>query len=204
MIADREADIYEHFARVPDAQTHVLVRAVRDRALIEAGERLLSKIAAEPEAGRLTFDLSGRPGRTARQATLAMRFCPVVLRRPKRGADLRDPPTIALNLVEAREIDPPPSEAPIVWRLLTTHPASTLAEAAWVVELYRHRWIVEQFFRTLKSQGLDLEHSFLKRRRRPRTPGGDRAHRRRERHATRPRPGRGRRGLSGRARLRAR
>ena len=161
VIADREADIYELFARLPDAKTHVLVRAVRDRALAETGDRLLAKIAAEPEAGRLTFDLPGRPGRTARKVTLSVRFCPVVLRQPARGADRRDPPSIALNLVEAREIDPPPSEETIVWRLLTTHAASTLEEAAGIIDLYRRRWIVEQVFRTLKSQGLALEDSFL-------------------------------------------
>ena len=67
LIADREADIYELFARVPDEQTHVLIRAVRDRALADVGGRMLSKIAAEPEASRLVFDLPARPGRTARQ-----------------------------------------------------------------------------------------------------------------------------------------
>jgi len=161
VIADREGDIYELFARLPDAKTHVLVRAAHDRALGAAGERLLSKIAAEPEAGRLIVSVPGRPGRTAREATLSVRFCPVVLRQPARGTDRRDPPSIALNLVEARKIDPPPSEEPIVWRLLTTHAASTLAEAAWIIDLYRYRWIVEQLFRMLKSQGLDLEDSFL-------------------------------------------
>ena len=161
LIADREADIYELFARVPDEQTHVLIRAVRDRALADVGGRMLSKIAAEPEAGRLVFDLPARPGRTARQVTLAVRFCPVTLRQPERGADRRDPPQLSLYLVEAREIDPPPSEELIVWRLLTTHAATTLAEAARIIDLYRRRWIIEQLFRTLKSQGLDLEDSFL-------------------------------------------
>ena len=122
---------------------------------------MLSKIAAEPEAGRLTFDLAARPGRMARKVTLTVRFCPVTLRQPARGADRRDPPQVSLFLVEAREIDPPPSEEPIEWRLLTTHKATTLAEAAWIVELYRRRWIIEQLFRTLKSQGLDLEDSLL-------------------------------------------
>jgi hypothetical protein len=149
------------FARAPDEQTHVLVRAVRDRALAEVGGRLLLKIAAQPEAGRLTFDLPGRPGRTARQATLAVRFCPVTLRQPERGADRRDPPQLSLNLVEAREIDPPPSEEPIVWRLLTTHAATSRVEAARIIDLYRCRWIVEQLFRTRESQGLNLEDSLL-------------------------------------------
>ena len=151
LIADREADIYELFARVPDEQTHVLVRAVRDRALADVGGRMLSKIAAVPEAGRLAFDLPGRPGRTARQVTLAVRFCPVTLRQPARGADRRDPSQLSLTLVEAREIDPPPCEEPIVWRLLTTHAATTLAEAARIIDLYRRRWIIEEAFKNLKG-----------------------------------------------------
>lgn len=161
VIADREGDIYEAFARLPDDHTDVLIRAARDRALADIGGGMLAKIAAEPEAGRVAFDLPGRPGRTARQATLAVRFCPVTLRQPQRGADRRDPSQLSLTLVEAREIDPPPSEEPIVWRLLTTHAATTLAEAARIIDLYRCRWIVEQLFRTLKSQGLNLEDSFI-------------------------------------------
>ena len=61
---------------MPGERTHVLVRAVRDRALAEIDGRMLAKIAAQPEAGRLTFDLSDRPGRNSRQVTLAVRFCP--------------------------------------------------------------------------------------------------------------------------------
>ena len=162
VVGDREADIYEVFSRLPDERTHVLIRAERDRALAEAGGRLLSKIAAQaPEAGCLTFPLSGRPGRTAREVRLATRICPVALRRPKTGADPRDPRSLTLNLVEVSEIDPPPDEEPIIWRLLTTHDVTTLEQAAWLVELYRRRWIVEQVFRTLKSQGLALEESFI-------------------------------------------
>jgi hypothetical protein len=151
LITDREGDIYELFARVPDEQTHVLVRAEHDRALADVGGRMLAKIAAQPEAGRVAFDLTGRPGRTARRVTLAVRFCPVTLRQPRRGADRGDPPQLSLNLVEAREIDPPPGEDPIVWRLLTTHVATSLAEATRIIDLYRCRWIVEQLFRNRKA-----------------------------------------------------
>jgi hypothetical protein len=38
---------------------------------------------------------------------------------------------------------------------------TSLVEATRIVDLYRCRWIVEQLFRTLKSQGLDLEDSFI-------------------------------------------
>ncbi|PDT41628.1 transposase, partial [Sinorhizobium fredii] len=43
------------------------------------------------------------------------------------------------------------------WRLLTTHAVSEPAAAFLVVDLYRRRWAIEQLFRTLKSQGFDIE-----------------------------------------------
>jgi DDE family transposase len=161
IVADREADIYELFARLPDERTHILIRAEYDRALGERGGRLFAAIARQSEAGRLEFELEGRPGRSARRVTLAVRFRPVTLRQPRRGADSRDPRQVTLNMVEVREIDPPKGEDPILWRLFTTHQLASLADAARMVELYRLRWNIEQLFRTLKSQGLQLEESFL-------------------------------------------
>ena len=160
-VSDRESDIYELFARVPDARTHLLVRACKDRALAEKGARLFAAIAARPEAGRLSFDLAGRPGRGARKVTLAARFCKVTLRQPRTGPDPRDPPHLRLNVVEVAEIDPPSPDDAIVWRLLTTHAVSSLEEAARIVDLYRLRWTIEQMFRTVKSQAIALEESFL-------------------------------------------
>ncbi len=48
-----------------------------------------------------------------------------------------------------------------MWRLLTTHEVTDSAQAWQIVEWYRQRWIVEQFFRILKQQGLRLEDSQL-------------------------------------------
>lgn len=64
--------------------------------------------------------------------------------------------------VEVREQDAPPAEEPILWRLLTTAAVETLAAAFLRVSYYRQRWQIEQFFRTLKQQGLSLESSQLR------------------------------------------
>jgi hypothetical protein len=160
VVADREADIFELFARLPDARTHVLVRAAHDRAL-EDGGRLFAGLAAQPVAGEITLHLPARRGRAARTARLAVRFAAVSLRQPRRGADPRDPGTVAVNAVEVREIDPPSGTQAVHWRLLTTHPVTCLAEAVGIVGLYRRRWAVEQLFRTLKSQGIGIEDSLL-------------------------------------------
>ena len=161
VVGDREADIYEVFARLPGERTHVLIRAVRDRALGTRGERLFSAIAKVPEAGRIAFELQARPGRPARTVELAVRFTAVSLRQPRLGADSRDPRELTLNMVEVREIDPPSAKDAVIWRLLTTHSVETLADACHVIEMYRSRWIVEQLFRTVKSQAIDLEESLI-------------------------------------------
>ena len=88
-----------------------------------------------------------------------MRFAPATLRQPRIGADKRDPSSVTLNLVEVREIDPPSPKEAVVWRLLTTHTVNSLAAAVHMVDLYRRRWCIEQVFRALKSQGIDVEES---------------------------------------------
>ena len=50
---------------------------------------------------------------------------------------------------------------PLLWRLVTTLAVTTLAEAQEVVRLYRLRWRIEEVFRVLKSDGLDIEDSQL-------------------------------------------
>ena len=55
----------------------------------------------------------------------------------------------------------PTGAEPILWRLLTTHAVDDAAMAWQVVAWYRQRWMIEQFFRTLKQQGLQREDSQL-------------------------------------------
>ncbi|MGE0213553.1 MAG: IS4 family transposase [Parvibaculaceae bacterium] len=159
VIADREGDIYEDFALKPMG-VEVLIRAGQDRLLTE-GSRLFERAARLPEAARTGVELPAAPGRPARRATIALRFCEVEIARPvsrKGRTELAAlPPSVKLSLVEAREVDPPEG-APIAhWRLLTTHKVADAADARRIVGFYRQRWIIEQLFRTLKTKGFDVE-----------------------------------------------
>ena len=157
VIADRESDIYEEFDRIPDARTHLITRACRDRALMGGG--LLFGVAETwPALHHFDLKVRAQPGRAARTAKMALRFGEVTIKRPSNCSDPAAPPQLTLRLVEVREIDPAVEE-PIHWRLLTTHEVTTVAQALQVVSWYRERWHVEQLFRTSKSQGLDLESS---------------------------------------------
>ncbi len=143
MIADRESDVFELFAQRPQ-DVDLLVRAKHDRALGDGG-RMFARIDAEPEAGRETI-------------TLAVRHLEVEPVRPGAGGCGKvQPGGVRLSLVDVREVDVPEGQTQVHWRLLTTLPVCDGAEAVAVADLYRRRWAIEQLFRTLKTQGFDIE-----------------------------------------------
>ena len=159
-VSDRESDIYEHFARRPD-NVHLIVRACQNRK-IQTGDAdqsnlLFSHVDGQPEQGRSTVKISAAPGRKARVTELAVRFSRVVLRKPLHGAAPDLPATMALTMVDVRETSKPKDGKPIHWRLLTTHEVTSLGEAHRIVDLYRLRWTIEEFFHTLKTAGFDIE-----------------------------------------------
>jgi len=160
LIADRESDIYEAWARLPDARCRLLARACRERVLADGG-RLFAAADAWPVAARTRLDLPAAPGRPARQAELALRFGAVRIKRPKNCSDKQAPAMLRLWLIEAREERPPAGAEALHWRLLSSDPVASAAQAQAIVALYRQRWHIEQLFRALKRQGLDIEASQL-------------------------------------------
>ena len=158
VVADRESDIYAEWARLPGPRFHLLTRAMHDRPIAEGGK--LSSAALLP-AGSAEIDLAARAGRPARKATLVARFGRVTLKRPAGTRETGLPETVTVSLVEVGEPNPPPGAEPILWRLLTTHEITDAAMAWRVIGWYRLRWTIEQLFRTLKQQGLQVEDSQL-------------------------------------------
>jgi Transposase DDE domain len=160
MVADRESDIYLLFARKP-AGLDLIVRAAQDRKLADGG-RLFGALAdTAPLTGTSVKVTPRGPGDKGRIAKVALRAGRVRIARPA-TADMDDAPeTLELSLVEASETDAPAGKPALLWRLLTTHPVTTAAQAEEVVQLYRLRWRIEQIFRALKSDGLALDDSQL-------------------------------------------
>src|SRR6185295_17181871 len=99
------------------------------------------------------------PGDKGRIAQIELRSTPVAIARPRNGCDGALPETITMTFLEAREVAPPPGKTALLWRLLTTHAIDTAADAEEIVNLYRLRWRIEQFFRSLKSE-IDAERLF--------------------------------------------
>lgn len=159
-VSDRESDIYEHFARRP-SNMHLIVRACQNRKIEtdDADELnlLFQHVDALPEQGRLEVKIPAAPGQE-RAAELAVRFAPVVLRKPRRNVAAPDlPVTVTLTMVDVRDAATSNDGRPIHWRLLTTHSVTSLGEARRIIDYYRIRWTIEEFFHILKTAGFDIE-----------------------------------------------
>lgn len=158
MIADREADSYPLWALVPETNVHVLGRVYHDRKL--AGGGTLTTVARRwPVLGTRCLTIRERETRPEREATLELRAGSVTILRPQEAREPGLPEQVTLTLIELSEPNPPDGAQALTWRLLTTHVVSDSATAWQIVDWYRTRWVIEQFFRTLKKQGLQIEDS---------------------------------------------
>jgi DDE family transposase len=155
VVADRESDVYDLLARRPP-EVDLLCRSGQDRALAD-GELLSARVVDWPEQDRYEIAVPARGSRPERQAVVALRFGMVALKRPHSAKGLAE--SVTLSVVDVQEAEPPPGQEAVHWRLLTTHPVATLAEARQIVSWYRMRWLIEQVFRALKSHGLRIEES---------------------------------------------
>ena len=161
MVADREGDIYPMFARQPETVDFV-VRASHDRVLAGGGT-LFAAPSGWPTLGTAEVKVAPRrPGDKGRTATVVLKAGTVTIKRPRSTPDKEDAATLTLGLVEVREEAAPSGAGEgLLWRLVTTLPVTTLADVQEAVRLYRLRWRIEEVFRVLKSDGLDIEDSQL-------------------------------------------
>jgi Transposase DDE domain len=160
VVNDREGDFYAHWARTPTENVELLSRVMHDHRLLEGGT--LRKAAARvPFCAKAVIEVPQRIDRRARQAHLSLRFGAIVLKRPEHTPDKDLPASVPLNFVEVVELHPPKGAKPVHWLLLTTHRVVSIADAWQIVAWYKLRWLIEQLFRSLKSQGLQIEDSQL-------------------------------------------
>jgi hypothetical protein len=166
-VADSEADFYELLAE-GTTQPHTadwIVRACQDRALHSESEggaaHLHEQVLAQPVLFTQNIRIRGRQPKVActtrgrqqpresREAEVEVRAARVTLRPPWRAGQKL--PAVTVNVVLVREPHPPASEAPVEWMLLTSLPIDDAEQVRLVIEYYCVRWMVEVFFRTLKS-----------------------------------------------------
>lgn len=169
-IADSEADVYELFTE-PRGEHAVewLVRACQDRALLKGApenddyevRHIRAAVETQPVLFTKTIAVRGREAKVScekrgrrqprqnRTAEVEVRCATMVLRPPQRPDEpLR---AVTVNVVQAREINPPADDEPVEWLLLTTLPIDTEEQVRSILQYYAIRFMIEVLFRVLKS-----------------------------------------------------
>jgi hypothetical protein len=169
-VADSESDIYDVIAEGMESPRTAdwILRSCQDRALVDdlwedrAGlDYLREEVLATPVLDRRTITVRGRTAKVAcedrnrrqprktRQAVVEVRAVRVTLRAPERTAGQLADATVHAVLIT--EMNPPADDVPVEWLLLTSLPIDTVDQVRLVVQYYSNRWMIEVFFRVLKS-----------------------------------------------------
>jgi len=171
-VTDAEGDFFELFARLHKMKARFVIRAGHTaRSISHAGQEQSIRELADTMVRAVThreIELSERrhpkratrsarvkhPDRLARSARVAIAAAPITLSTTSYFSTPTEP--FKVNLVRVWEPHPPQGEPPVEWLLLTTEPVSSAASLKRIVDIYRKRWIIEEYFKALKS-GCSLE-----------------------------------------------
>lgn len=168
-VADSEADIYEVLAEGTAQPSGIdwIVRGCQERAVRCENQAETStasvcqRALASPVLFRQTIHVRGRKAKIAceqrgrrqpresRETEVSVRAARVVLRAPWRPNQKL--PDLPVNVVLVREEAPPANEEPVEWLLLTSLPIDDPDQVRSVIQYYCMRWMIEIFFRVLKS-----------------------------------------------------
>ncbi len=93
---------------------------------------------------------NGHAPRSSRNCNLSISAGTIEIIRPNLQP-LNLPKTLTVNVVRIEEENPPTGEQPIDWTLFTTEPIDTKENILKTVDMYRKRWLIEEYFKALKS-----------------------------------------------------
>lgn len=181
-VMDREADAYELLTLMQAEKKRFVVRLQFDRAAdTEFGRGHISDVLRRKRTLlRRDVRLSARlphphdppkkrkkhPYRRERSASLSVSACAVTILQPS-GIQADVPASLRLNVVRVREKNAGRGIEPVEWRLVTSEPVDTAEDVAAVVDAYRARWVIEEYFRALKQgcayekRQLESKHALL-------------------------------------------
>jgi hypothetical protein len=166
-LMDREADAFPLLSKLVEGESRFVIRLSQNRITADPDdvdaplEHLFTRVEAIENLFDLDVPLTKRraspapndakihKARESRVARLQFAATRVKIRRPrylKQELDWLD-----VNVVRAWEPAPPAGQDPVEWLLVTTEPVATKAQILQVVQHYRARWLIEEFFKALKT-----------------------------------------------------
>jgi hypothetical protein len=171
-VTDAEGDFFELLAELEASKARFVVRAGQlDRIVIDDGCKRSLRDAVE-ELVPVTFrdiELSERrypprqvptykrrrhPERKARVARIAIATRRISLKKTRYSQ--RDDQPFSVNVVRVWEPRPQRGQPAVEWVLLTTENTENARALERIVDIYRRRWTIEEYFKALKT-GCSLE-----------------------------------------------
>ena len=170
-VMDREADSYELMHDIGEANESFVIRLrhrgrlARNPSEEEHEWRPVEEVATRGRfVAKREVPLSTRrhsrdqtykrryAERERRIATLRVEALPVVFKKPGTiRCDPTLPSSINVNIVRVWEPSPPTGEEPVEWLLITNEPIDTRQQVEAVIDWYRRRWKIEEYFKALKT-----------------------------------------------------
>jgi hypothetical protein len=158
-VMDQDADDFVVFAALASRGLRFVIRGSENRLLVPRGATSVGDVmSAKRNTVFRTVRLEHRQKQKAgrryeprdeRDAHLSIRWSRLTLAKPS-GAQT-DVAELTLNVVQVLETDPPEGGQAVSWVLVTNEPVETLEDAAAVVDHYRARWLIEEYFKALKT-----------------------------------------------------
>lgn len=157
-ISDRESDIFELFVEAKEVEANILIRAAKDRILIndspiKAHKTLWTNMRKIPLAGIQTISLPPRHNECERTATVEVRYSEITFKPAQRhpGAKIKPLPSVTMWAVWLYEVNAAVDVERLEWMLLTNMPVNSVEDAIKMGKWYRLRWQIECYHRILKS-----------------------------------------------------
>jgi len=164
-VMDREADSYELFAQLLKFDRRFVIRArtdlrkttdgkpisdaARDVGILATRVVAVTERQARNQGPRKKANKS-RPlaYRPEREANLEIRACSVTIDTPDRSP-ISSP--LRLNVVHVVEPRPPEGQDAVDWMLYTSEQIQSAEDVLKVVDHYRGRWVIEEYFKAIKT-----------------------------------------------------
>jgi hypothetical protein len=166
-VADRESDSFATLHAMQLTDTRFVLRVSKDRRVrtstgsnskldttLSQAKAIFTREASLSErmfVRRSPIQAKLHPNRAARVAQLHVSASRIELLRPKSFLKSELTPSLTVNVVRVWEPKPPAGEAPIEWQLFTSEPIETAANLEAIIDYYRARWVIEEYFKALKT-----------------------------------------------------
>lgn len=155
-VCDREADMNGVLQTLHTTTSRYVIRAYQGRKSVDGvpvdevprqssrSVRRIIELSARPVGDVLPKSRKTFAARKARRAE-------VVIRGQRARFDIALDEAVEINVVEVLEENPPDGEAPVHWTLLTSEPIESTEALLRVIDIYRSRWLIEEYFKAIKT-----------------------------------------------------